>query len=105
MEPFKGAERDGIAGFGKGIVRGVVGVALKPVVGVFDFGARTFEVRTWQQQSKKALTYTCDNKRNSVSAATATVLYLLSTIVECYKAANMRASTAVLDCVHICCHN
>jgi hypothetical protein len=46
MEPFKGAERDGITGFGKGIVRGVVGVALKPVVGVFDFGARTFEVRT-----------------------------------------------------------
>ena len=43
VEPVRGAMDDGVSGLGKGVVRGVLGVAVKPVVGVFDAVSRTSE--------------------------------------------------------------
>lgn len=34
--PMRGAERDGIAGFAKGVGTGVLGLVMKPAVGVAD---------------------------------------------------------------------
>jgi hypothetical protein len=39
-EPFRGARDEGIEGFGKGVVRGALGVAIKPAVGLFDAASR-----------------------------------------------------------------
>jgi hypothetical protein len=36
-QPVKGAQKEGVQGFVKGIGKGIVGVAVKPVVGVGDF--------------------------------------------------------------------
>jgi hypothetical protein len=37
--PIKGAQKGGILGFAKGIAKGTVGLALKPITGVFDAAA------------------------------------------------------------------
>jgi len=43
VEPIRGAVDEGIGGFGKGVVRGVLGVAVKPTVGLFDAASRATE--------------------------------------------------------------
>lgn len=43
LEPYKGFEKDGAKGLGMGIARGILGVALKPAVGVFDLASRATE--------------------------------------------------------------
>ena len=43
MAPYRGWEESGGVGFGVGIAKGIVGVALKPVVGVFDLASRAAE--------------------------------------------------------------
>jgi len=40
-EPVKGASQDGVEGFFKGVGRGVLGVGVKPVVGVIDLATQT----------------------------------------------------------------
>jgi vacuolar protein sorting-associated protein 13A/C len=40
-EPIKGAQREGVAGFMKGIGIGMVGVAVKPTVGMLDMATQT----------------------------------------------------------------
>ena len=35
-QPYKGAKREGAKGFVKGFAKGVIGVAVKPTVGVLD---------------------------------------------------------------------
>jgi hypothetical protein len=39
----RGAREEGIEGLGKGLVRGVLGVAVKPTVGIFDAASRATE--------------------------------------------------------------
>ena len=41
MAPYRGAKNKGFVGFSKGIVKGMVGVFLKPISGTFDFVAIT----------------------------------------------------------------
>ena len=36
-QPVKGAQKEGVAGFVKGVGKGLVGIAVKPVIGVTDF--------------------------------------------------------------------
>lgn len=43
LAPLRGAERNGVYGFGKGVFTGLVGIAVKPAVGVLDFGSRFSE--------------------------------------------------------------
>jgi hypothetical protein len=43
LDPLRGAEAEGAAGFVKGVGRGVAGLVAKPVAGVLDFAARTSE--------------------------------------------------------------
>eukprot|EP01125_Pyxidicula_operculata_P010729 TRINITY_DN352_c4_g1_i1.p1 TRINITY_DN352_c4_g1~~TRINITY_DN352_c4_g1_i1.p1 ORF type:complete len:3355 (-),score=688.04 TRINITY_DN352_c4_g1_i1:19-10083(-) len=42
-EPIKGAQQEGGTGFLKGLGRGLLGVVVKPTVGVFDLASRTTE--------------------------------------------------------------
>lgn len=42
-KPIEGAEADGAAGFFKGFGKGLIGVATKPVVGVFDMASNVTE--------------------------------------------------------------
>lgn len=39
VEPVKGAAQDGVSGFVKGVGKGLVGVAVKPVTGILDFAS------------------------------------------------------------------
>lgn len=39
-----GARKEGVGGFFKGLGKGLLGVVTKPVVGVVDFTAKTFQV-------------------------------------------------------------
>ncbi|EFA86667.1 RhoGAP domain-containing protein [Heterostelium album PN500] len=41
VEPYRGAKREGVAGFAKGVAKGVGGVVLLPVVGVMEFVSMT----------------------------------------------------------------
>ena len=41
--PLEGAHTEGLAGFVKGVGKGLVGVAVKPAAGVFDLASRTAE--------------------------------------------------------------
>lgn len=41
--PYHGARKDGFVGFLKGVAKGVIGIPLKPVAGVFDFVAKSCE--------------------------------------------------------------
>lgn len=41
LDPLKGAQKGGFAGFGKGLVTGVLGVAAKPVSGALDLASQT----------------------------------------------------------------
>ncbi len=43
LAPVRGAERDGVVGFGKGLVKGLVGAAVKPAVGMVDFASKASE--------------------------------------------------------------
>jgi len=43
MDPVRGAQQDGLKGFGKGIGKGLVGVVAKPVVGSLDLVSKTSE--------------------------------------------------------------
>ena len=43
VEPVRGAVGDGVSGFGKGIIRGILGAAVKPAVGVIDLASRAAE--------------------------------------------------------------
>jgi hypothetical protein len=40
MAPYRGWKEEGGVGIGKGIVKGLVGVAVKPTVGILDFASR-----------------------------------------------------------------
>ena len=40
VSPYRGWEEGGVVGFGGGIAKGLLGVALKPAVGVFDVVSR-----------------------------------------------------------------
>lgn len=40
-KPIEGAEREGALGFFKGLGKGVVGLATKPAIGVFDLASST----------------------------------------------------------------
>lgn len=42
-KPFEGAEREGALGFFKGIGKGVVGLATKPAIGIFDLASNVTE--------------------------------------------------------------
>jgi vacuolar protein sorting-associated protein 13A/C len=42
-QPFEGAEKEGAAGFFKGVGKGVLGLVTKPVVGVFDLASNVGE--------------------------------------------------------------
>ncbi|CCG84914.1 protein of unknown function [Taphrina deformans PYCC 5710] len=42
-QPFEGAEREGAAGFFKGVGKGLLGLATKPVIGVFDLASNVSE--------------------------------------------------------------
>jgi hypothetical protein len=42
MQPVIGAEAEGVAGFFKGMGKGILGVAVRPTVGVFDMVSRMF---------------------------------------------------------------
>jgi vacuolar protein sorting-associated protein 13A/C len=42
MAPIRGAQRDGIVGFVKGVGKGALGVVVKPVIGVLDFASQSF---------------------------------------------------------------
>jgi vacuolar protein sorting-associated protein 13A/C len=42
-QPFRGAKRDGLVGLVRGIGVGVLGVVVKPAVGVVDLATRTTE--------------------------------------------------------------
>ena len=44
MDPIKGAKVDGAVGFAKGVGTGLIGVAVKPGVGIFDLATRTTQV-------------------------------------------------------------
>jgi hypothetical protein len=35
-EPYRGAKQNGVVGFGKGVGVGIIGLVIKPVVGIFD---------------------------------------------------------------------
>jgi vacuolar protein sorting-associated protein 13A/C len=39
--PIQGAKEEGLAGFVKGVGRGIIGAAVKPTVGALDFATRT----------------------------------------------------------------
>ncbi|EGG17537.1 RhoGAP domain-containing protein [Cavenderia fasciculata] len=41
VQPYRGAKKDGVAGFAKGLVKGVSGAVLLPVVGVCEFVSMT----------------------------------------------------------------
>ena len=43
ISPYEGWRENGAAGFGMGIAKGILGVALKPAVGVFDLASRASE--------------------------------------------------------------
>jgi hypothetical protein len=43
MDPLKGAKRDGVTGFAKGVGTGILGVVAKPVAGVIDLASDTLE--------------------------------------------------------------
>lgn len=43
MDPFKGAEKDGVGGFFLGLAKGVSGLVLKPVSGLIDATTKTAE--------------------------------------------------------------
>jgi hypothetical protein len=43
VSPYRGWQADGGIGFGMGIAKGILGVALKPAVGVFDLASRATE--------------------------------------------------------------
>lgn len=40
-DPIRGAEREGLIGFLKGLASGIAGIAVKPAAGVFEFAAKT----------------------------------------------------------------
>lgn len=40
-EPMKGVEKEGAAGFFKGLGKGVIGTVVKPTVGVIDLATQT----------------------------------------------------------------
>ncbi|KAI9800700.1 MAG: hypothetical protein M1825_004022 [Sarcosagium campestre] len=42
-QPLEGAEREGVSGFFKGVGKGVLGLATKPAVGVFDLASNVTE--------------------------------------------------------------
>lgn len=42
-QPFEGAEKEGAAGFFKGVGKGLLGLATKPVIGVFDLASNVSE--------------------------------------------------------------
>ncbi|ORY77300.1 vacuolar protein sorting-associated protein vps13 [Protomyces lactucae-debilis] len=42
-QPFEGAEKEGAAGFFKGVGKGVLGLVTKPVIGVFDLASNVSE--------------------------------------------------------------
>ncbi|KAI9780763.1 MAG: hypothetical protein M1839_006551 [Geoglossum umbratile] len=42
-KPLEGAEREGVAGFFKGVGKGVIGLATKPAIGVFDLASNVTE--------------------------------------------------------------
>ena len=42
-KPFEGAEQEGVAGFFKGVGKGVLGLATKPAIGVFDLASNVSE--------------------------------------------------------------
>jgi vacuolar protein sorting-associated protein 13A/C len=41
VDPYKGAQKEGLLGFGKGLVRGVAGVVAKPTSGAVAFASQT----------------------------------------------------------------
>lgn len=41
--PYRGMQESGASGFATGLAKGILGAALKPAIGVFDFAARTGE--------------------------------------------------------------
>ncbi|KAJ1978459.1 Vacuolar protein sorting-associated protein 13 [Dimargaris xerosporica] len=43
MQPYHGAEKEGVGGFFKGVGKGIVGVVTKPMVGVFDLASQVTE--------------------------------------------------------------
>mmetsp|Transcript_44846 Transcript_44846/g.73032 ORF Transcript_44846/g.73032 Transcript_44846/m.73032 type:complete len:2714 (+) Transcript_44846:96-8237(+) len=43
MDPYRGAESEGVAGFGKGVVRGLVGLISKPTSGALDLVSKVCE--------------------------------------------------------------
>jgi hypothetical protein len=43
IQGYNGAQRDGVIGLLKGIGRGIVGLPVKPIGGLFDFAAKTLE--------------------------------------------------------------
>lgn len=42
-KPFEGAEQEGLAGFFKGVGKGVIGLATKPAIGIFDLASNVSE--------------------------------------------------------------
>lgn len=42
-KPFEGAEQEGVAGFFKGVGMGVIGLATKPAIGIFDLASNVSE--------------------------------------------------------------
>lgn len=61
-EPVKGVQQEGFEGLVKGIGRGVVGVVVKPAVGVLDFASQTATVTTFFPPM-----LTCQGIRNTAS--------------------------------------
>ena len=43
MKPFEGAKKDGLLGFGKGMLTGGIGLLTKPVIGILDAASKTTE--------------------------------------------------------------
>jgi hypothetical protein len=43
MDPIRGAEKEGVQGFFKGVGKGLIGVVCKPVAGAIDFVAKPIE--------------------------------------------------------------
>jgi hypothetical protein len=43
VDPYKGAKKEGVKGFLKGVGKGLIGVVAKPAAGALDFGTKTIQ--------------------------------------------------------------
>lgn len=43
QSPLEGAQKGGVQGFMTGTMKGIIGVAVKPAVGIFDLVTKTTE--------------------------------------------------------------